>query len=110
MWQSDESLRYMITNNRLAVTKAAFNKVSGGQPSVSFETLVSNYNAPAHPRVTSREKKAETVMNDFVTLMGEEVCDGCVDEAGFVNYYCKANAVLPVERENYFIDMVIKTF
>ena len=62
-----------MTTNRLAVCKAAFKKLSGGQPTCSFETLVANYNAPAHPRVTSREKKAETVMNDFVTLMSEQL-------------------------------------
>ena len=77
---------------------------------MSFETLVGNYNAPAHPRVTSREKKAETVMNDFVTLMGEQVQNGCVTEEGFLAYYAASNAVLPVEKENYFIDMVIKTW
>lgn len=49
-------------------------------------------------------------MNDFVTLMGENVCDGNVDEAGFISYYASANAVLPAERENYFVDMVMKTW
>jgi Ca2+-binding EF-hand superfamily protein len=106
-----EGLKSDASDNRLAVVKSAFAKVSGGQPSVSFETLVSNYNAPAHPRVVSREKKAETVMNDFVTLMGACVGgDGNVDEAAFIGYYADANAVLPVEREAYFIDMVLKTW
>ena len=49
-------------------------------------------------------------MNDFVTLMGAQCQDGNVTEAGFINYYCEANAVLPVERESYFIDMVLKTW
>merc|ERR1712032_907266 len=105
-----EGLKSDISDNRLACVKAAFQKVSGGQPSVSFETLVANYNAPAHPRVTAREKKAETVMNDFVTLMGEEAQDGNICEQGFCNYYAESNAVLPAERENYFIDMVLKTW
>ena len=42
--------------------------------------------------------------------MGAQAADGVVDEAGFINYYAEANAVLPVERENYFIDMVMKTW
>jgi len=106
-----EGLKNDASDNRLAVVKSAFKKISGGQPSVSFETLVSNYNAPAHPRVVSREKKAETVMNDFVTLMGACVGgDGNVDEAAFIGYYADANAVLPAEREAYFIDMVLKTW
>lgn len=50
----------------MSIVKKAWQKLSQGAPSVSFETLVSQYNAPAHPRVTSREKRAETVMNDFV--------------------------------------------
>ena len=59
----------------------------------------------------SREKKAETVMNDFVTLMGQYAgADGNVDEAGFISYYADANAVLPVEREAYFIDLILKTW
>lgn len=105
-----EGLKSDISDSRLAVCKAAFKKCAGGQNSVSFETLVGNYNAPAHPRVTSREKKAETVMNDFVQLMGAQACDGNIDEAGFLNYYAEANAVLPAERENYFIDLVLKTW
>ena len=48
--------------------KRAWQHLSGGADEVAFEELVAKYNAPAHPRVTSREKKAETVMNDFVTL------------------------------------------
>lgn len=105
-----EGLKSDMSDNRLGVVKAAYKKVSGGASSVSFETLVSCYNAPNHPRVTAREKKAETVMNDFVTMMGACSCDGVVDEAGFICYYAESNAVLPVEREAYFIDMVLKTW
>ena len=39
---------------------------------MSLEDIVSKYNAPQHPRVTSREKRAETVMNDFVSLIQEK--------------------------------------
>lgn len=59
-----------MSTDRIAIVKKAFQFLAEGAPSVSFETLVSRYNAPAHPRVTSREKKAETVFNDFVTVMG----------------------------------------
>jgi calcyphosin len=36
---------------------------------VTIEQIAAQYNAPNHPRVTSREKKAETVMNDFIQLI-----------------------------------------
>jgi len=61
-----------MSNDRLSIVKKAWQKLSQGAACVAIETLVASYNAPAHPRVTSREKRAETVMNDFVTLMGEK--------------------------------------
>lgn len=58
-------LKSGMSNERLAIVKAAWEKIACGAQSCNFETLVNKYNAPAHPRVTSREKKAETVFNDF---------------------------------------------
>ena len=60
-----------MSQDRISIVKKAWQKLSQGAASVSFESLVAQYNAPAHPRVTSREKRAETVMNDFVQIMGE---------------------------------------
>ena len=99
-----------MSNERLAMVKRAWGCLSGGKASVPFETLVSKYNAPAHPRVTSREKKAETVMSDFVTLMGEKAQNGCVSEEGFCAYYAECNAVLPPDRDNYFCEIISKTW
>ena len=99
-----------MSQDRIAIVKKAWTKLSCGAPSVSFETLVSQYNAPQHPRVTSREKRAENVMNDFVTLMGEKVQNGCVSEEAFMSYYADSNAVTPVDKENYFITTILKTW
>ena len=99
-----------MSNDRIAIVKQAFQFLSGGAGAVSFETLVSKYNAPAHPRVTSREKRAETVFNDFVTIMGAQAQGGQVSEDGFMAFYSDANAVLPLEKEAYFVDMVLKTW
>jgi len=71
---------------------------------------VSKYNAPAHPRVTSREKRAETVMNDFVTLIQEKCQNGCITEEAFCAFYADTNAVTPVEKENYFITTLLKVW
>ena len=99
-----------MTNERLAIVKRAWQTLSGGAQQVPFEELVAKYNAPAHPRVTSREKKAETVMQDFVTLMGEKAPGGTVSEEGFISYYADCNAVLPSDRESYFIEIILKTW
>lgn len=77
---------------------------------MSFESLVAKYNAPAHPRVLSREKKAETVFNDFVGILGAKVQGGAVSEADFCAYYAEINAVMPNEKENYFVDMILKVW
>ena len=99
-----------MTNDRLAIVKKAWQKLSGGAATVSLEALLSQYNAPAHPRVTSREKRAEDVMRAFVGLMSSKATDGAVSEEAFMDYYADCNAVLPADRENYFIDVVLKTW
>lgn len=99
-----------MTDGRIAIVKRAWQQLSGGAGEVPFEELVAKFNAPAHPRVTSREKKAETVMSDFVTLMGEKAPQGTVSEEAFISYYSDCNAVLPADRESYFIDVILKTW
>mmetsp|Transcript_16998 Transcript_16998/g.21504 ORF Transcript_16998/g.21504 Transcript_16998/m.21504 type:complete len:450 (-) Transcript_16998:279-1628(-) len=94
----------------MSIVKKAWQKLSQGAASVSFEQLVAQYNAPAHPRVTSREKRAETVMNDFVQLMSEKVQGGEISEEAFMSYYADSNAVTPVDKENYFITTILKTW
>jgi len=73
-----------MSENRLKIVMHAWSKVSAGSDSVSFESLVSKYNAPAHPRVLAREKQAETVFSDFVALAGEKVVGGKVSADAFV--------------------------
>ena len=99
-----------MSQDRIAIVKKAWQKVAQGAPEVSFEALVAQYNAPAHPRVTSREKRAETVMNDFVQLMGEKVTGGCVTEEAFMSFYADSNAVTPVDKDTYFVTTILKTW
>lgn len=58
----------------------------------------------------TREKKAETVYNDFVTCIGAKAQGGYITEAGFIDYYADINACTPAEKDDYFIDMVLKTW
>lgn len=99
-----------MSTDRLAIVKKAWNHLSGGAPAVSAQSLVQRYNAPKHPRVTSREKRAEVVFNDFVQLIQSYARNGAISEDAFTLYYSDVNAVLPKEKENYFIDMVVKTW
>jgi hypothetical protein len=45
-----------MSAQRLQMVKHAWDKLACGADSVAFESLVAKYNAPAHPRVTAREK------------------------------------------------------
>lgn len=103
-------LKTSMSEARVTMVKHAWSKVAGGQDSCSWECLLSKYNAPQHPRVTSREKRAETVFSDFSCLMGAHASNGNICEAGFLDYYTDCNAVLPNEKENYFVDMLIQTW
>mmetsp|Transcript_29363 Transcript_29363/g.39699 ORF Transcript_29363/g.39699 Transcript_29363/m.39699 type:complete len:426 (+) Transcript_29363:331-1608(+) len=99
-----------MSEQRLAIVKHAFSKLSNGASMISFEDLVQKYNAPAHPRVHAREKKAETVFQNFVEGMGSKGENGMISEGAFVDYYADLNCVLPQEKESYFIDVVLKTW
>ena len=77
---------------------------------MSLEDIVSKYNAPKHPRVTSREKRAETIMSDFVSLIQEKSQGRHVNEEMFCDFYSDCNAVTPVEKESYFITTLLKVW
>lgn len=36
--------------------------------------------------------------------------DGYITEQGFIEYYADINACLPAEKDDYFVDMVLKTW
>lgn len=103
-------LKSSMSEARTDMVKRAWAKVAGASSSVSFDALCMAYNAPAHPRVQSRAKKATTVMNDFVTLLGSFAVDGNISQESFVAYYTNINAVMPNAKENYFVDMITKTW
>ena len=68
------------------------------------------YRAAAHPRVISREKRECTVFGDFEELMSQHAQDGQISEAAFIDYYSCVNAVMPAEKESYFVDLVAKVW
>jgi hypothetical protein len=72
--------------------------------------MIENYNAKNHPRVLSREKNTDVVHKEFADYMSQKAKNGRVDEEGFISYYTDLNAVLPAERESYFIEIVNKTW
>lgn len=49
-------------------------------------------------------------MNDFKTAMGDHCKGGMVFLQDFTDYNSELSAVLPAEREAYFIDLILKTW
>jgi Ca2+-binding EF-hand superfamily protein len=95
---------------RTAIVDQAWSVVSNGKDSVSFDELTNKFNSKQHPRVVSREKKADTVMADFHNCMQVYVKAGSINKQGFNEYYMDLNAVMPAEKETYFVDLLVKTW
>jgi hypothetical protein len=42
--------------------------------------------------------------------MGKRQKDGFINEEGFIQYYADVNATLPSEKDDYFVELVLKTW
>jgi len=59
-----------MNEKRMAVIKHAYQFLDAEKKGfIPLKKLVESYNGAAHPRVRTREKKVETVMDDFVNSM-----------------------------------------
>ena len=47
---------------------------------------------------------------DFLDLMGAKCVGPYVSDSGFLDYYADINATLPAEKDDYFVDHVVKTW
>lgn len=100
-----------MNEKRLAVVKHAWqslNEASGD--SISWGKLQTAYQVEQHPRVRTREKKSEQVRAEFVELMGKRQRQGVITEQGFIEYYADVNATLPAEKDEYFVETVLRTW
>ena len=48
--------------------------------------------------------------NDFISCLGAKARGGVVTESDFIDYYSDINACLPAEKDDYFVDLVLKTW
>lgn len=100
-----------MNEKRLAVVKFAWQSLDeSGSGRIPWGKLQTAYKVEQHPRVRTREKKAEQVRADFVLCMGTYQQGGFIDEQGFIQYYSDVNATLPAEKDDYFVDLVLKTW
>lgn len=50
------------------------------------------------------------MLNDFIDLMGAKCYGAFITESGFLDYYADINATLPAEKDDYFVDLIVKTW
>lgn len=106
-----QAMRTDMSDARLAVVKRAWSEVTGGADSFPTADLKAAYRADQHPRVLSREKKADDVFAAFCG--GIDSCTQGADsitQEQFCIYYSLLNVVLPAERETYFTQIVVNTW
>lgn len=100
-----------MNEKRLAVVKHAWQSLDeSGTGKIPWGKIQTAYKADEHPRVKTREKKVETVRAEFVETMGKRQQGGIVTEDGFIQYYADVNATLPAEKDDYFVELVLKTW
>lgn len=100
-----------MNEKRLAVVKHAWNSLDESRTGkISWGKLQTAYRADEHPRVKTREKKSEAVRAEYLDTMGKRQQGGFVTEEGFIQYYADVNATLPAEKDDYFVELVLKTW
>ena len=100
-----------MNEKRLAVVKHAWTSLDESRTGkISWGKLQTAYRADEHPRVKTREKKSESVRAEYLETMGKRQQGGVVTEEGFIQYYADVNATLPAEKDDYFVELVLKTW
>jgi Ca2+-binding EF-hand superfamily protein len=100
-----------MNEQRLSVVKHAFKFLDNeGKGCLEYDRLLEAYNAKDHPRVRTREKKTETIRQEFSDAMGSRAQNDFVDESSFIEYYADLNATMPADKDEYFVELVLRTW
>eukprot|EP01016_Furgasonia_blochmanni_P042888 TRINITY_DN5743_c0_g1_i10.p1 TRINITY_DN5743_c0_g1~~TRINITY_DN5743_c0_g1_i10.p1 ORF type:complete len:561 (+),score=190.53 TRINITY_DN5743_c0_g1_i10:73-1755(+) len=107
-----QTIRTNMSDLRLSTVKHAFKFLDKSKSGViPIEDLVNAYKASDHPRVRTRQKTIEVVKLEFQNAISKKSRDGVnITESDFLEYYLDVNATLPAEKEQYFCDLVLKTW
>ena len=102
-----QGLQSSMSDRRLSAVKAAFQYLdSGSQGVLQVQDLLSRFLPGNHPRVVTREKVAEVVLNEFNNGVLRYSQNGRVAEDGFLAYYASLSATVPAENDDYFISLL----
>lgn len=108
-----QDLKYQFSDRRAEVIRRAWSYLTGGSDNavIDLEQLKAKYIPSNHLRVKTKEKTEEEVFDDFWNTIVKKSDDGqTINSQQFTKYYADVNAVLPSEKEDYFINLVINTW
>lgn len=63
-----------------------------------------------HPRVRIRLKTAQKVKEEFVESISKKAINDKITKDAFMGYCLEAASTLPREKEEYFIEMMLKVY
>ena len=97
-----------MPDKRLAAVKRAFKYLDANNSGfLTLEFLNQQFQAAGHPRVTTREKNAAQVTQEFQSGISQVANQGRVSEEGFLNYYASLSATIPAENDEYFCALLV---
>jgi len=103
-----------MSENRLSTVKSAFQFLDSnhaGNGILGLDYLFKVYKPCQHPRVVTRQKTKDDIFKGFTAAITKKSKDGkTITESDFLDYYADINATLPYEKENYFVDLVMRTW
>ena len=96
-----------MSDRRLSAVKAAFQNLDSNQSGfLNLNNLLSRFQPAGHPRVVTREKTAETVVNELRASLSKYAQGERVSEDGFLAYYASLSATVPKENDEYFVSLL----
>jgi len=77
---------------------------------IPIEELKTKYKPENHPRSKVRSSDPEKIACEFEKEIQGYISNGVVTEEAFINYYKNISAVLPLNKDLYFEDLISKTW
>ncbi|KRX03823.1 hypothetical protein PPERSA_04618 [Pseudocohnilembus persalinus] len=101
-----------MSEYRLKLVKTAFQFINTeNQEKIPLQTLYKRYIAREHPRARTLMKTTEQVQEEFEREITKKSSDGKnITEQEFLSYYADLNLTHSQEKDEYFADMILRTW
>lgn len=105
-----QNVRQDISEKRLATIDHIWEELSNGEI-INIDELLSKFDANKHPHCRCMVKSPEKILHEFEGAIRKRSADGRnLTNTEFKEFYHDVNACIPVEREEYFVDILIHSY